>query len=90
MLKLLMRLVKDECAHLKPDSDDYYFPSDTFARVVKGIVSADNLDDEVKAEWVETYVDAYEDVRYSFFVAIKYVFVALPRCFASPPPANSN
>lgn len=68
-----MRLVKEEGTHLRPEGEDYYFPNETFAKVVKAMVTSDRLDDEAKSEWVEKYVDAYDDVRYSFFVAIKYV-----------------
>jgi len=71
VLTLLMRLVKDEGVHQKPEGEEYYFPADTFAKVVKGIVVAENMDDAAKVTWVEKYVDVYEDVRYSFFTAIK-------------------
>lgn len=70
-MTLLMRLVKEEGTHLRPDGEEYYFPNGTFARIVKGIVAAENIDDETKAAWVGKYVDAYDDVRYSFFVAVK-------------------
>lgn len=73
-LTLLMRLVKEEGTHVVPEGEAYYFPNDTFYRIVKGIVVADNMDEEVKREWVEKYVDVYDDVRYSFFTAIKYSF----------------
>jgi U3 small nucleolar RNA-associated protein 19 len=71
-MTLLMRLVKEEAAHQKPEGDEYYFPQGTFGKMVEAVVRATNLDDEAKAEWVEKYVDVYDDVRFSFFVAIKY------------------
>ena len=70
-LTLLMRLVKEEGTHLRPEGEEYYFPNDTFAKIVKGVVVAGNLDEEAKQEWIEKYVDAYDDVRYSFFTAVK-------------------
>ncbi|KAF8249977.1 CBF-domain-containing protein [Wilcoxina mikolae CBS 423.85] len=70
-LTLLMRLVKEEGTHVVPEGEAYYFPNDTFYKIVRGVVAADNMDEEVKREWVEKYVDVYDDVRYSFFTAIK-------------------
>lgn len=67
-----MRLVKEEGTHLRPEGEEYYFPNETFAKVVKAMVVSDKLDDEAKGEWVEKYVEKYDDVRYSFFMAIKY------------------
>jgi U3 small nucleolar RNA-associated protein 19 len=72
-LTLLMRLLKDEGAHLKPDGEDYYFPHDTFGRIVSAALSAEHLDEEVKAELAKKYINCYDDVRYSFFTAMKYV-----------------
>lgn len=67
-----MRLVKEEGVHLRPEGEEYYFPSETFTKIVRAVVAAEKLDDKAKSEWVEKYVDTYDDVRYSFFVAIKY------------------
>ena len=71
-LTLLMRLLKDEGAHLKPEGEDHYFPHDTFGRIVGAALSAEHLDEEVKAELAEKYINRYDDVRYSFFTAMKY------------------
>ena len=74
-LTLLMRLVKDEAALLRPAGHTcYFFPNESFAAIVRAIVavpSSGGLTDEARREWVGGYVDVFDDVRYSFFTAIR-------------------
>ena len=76
-LTLLMRLIKDEAVLLRPAGHTcYFFPNESFAAVVRAIVvapspSSSPSSGEARREWVANYVDVYDDVRYSFFAAIK-------------------
>jgi len=66
-LTLLMKLVKEEGAHLKGPGDDYFFPHDLMARVVKGVLYTDFSEDAtLRNEFVQKWLDEYHDVRYSF------------------------
>ncbi|KAI5792104.1 CBF/Mak21 family-domain-containing protein [Pyronema domesticum] len=72
-LTLLMRLVKEEGKHLIPEGESYYFPHDLFSKIVKAIISSESLDEETKKDFVEKYIDTYDDVRYSFFSSMKRI-----------------
>ncbi|KAI5779314.1 CBF/Mak21 family-domain-containing protein [Geopyxis carbonaria] len=69
-LTLLMRLVKEEATHLKPPGEECFFPYDSFGKVIKALYLAENVDEPSKMEFVEKYVNEYDDIRYSFFMAI--------------------
>lgn len=69
-LTLLMRLVKEDASHLKPVGDESYFPHALFGRVVKALVYAEILDENVKGEFVTKYLNEYDDIRYSFYTAV--------------------
>ena len=68
-----MRLVKAESEHLSPPGEEAYFPHKLFQRIVEALVYAENLKDYVRIQFAEKYLDVYDDIRYSFFAAIKYV-----------------
>ena len=70
-----MRLVKEEAAHLKPVGEEYFFPLESFGKVIKALVPASNVDEEYKMEFVEKYVNEYDDIRYGFLIGITYVTV---------------
>lgn len=71
-LTLLMRLLKEEGAHLAGEGDMYFFPHDLMARIAKGMLYLDFSEDTtLRDEFVEKWLDEYHDVRYSFlFVAL--------------------
>ncbi|PUU74040.1 CBF/Mak21 family-domain-containing protein [Tuber borchii] len=71
VLWLLMRLVKAESEHLSPPGEEAYFPHKLFQRIVEALVYAENLEDYVRIQFAEKYLDVYDDIRYSFFTAIK-------------------
>ncbi|KAF8476865.1 CBF/Mak21 family-domain-containing protein [Kalaharituber pfeilii] len=74
-LTLLMRLLKEEGTQLRPAEDEYCFPHGLMARISKGILYSDFSDEiALREEFVEKYLDAYHDVRYSFlFVTLTLV-----------------
>jgi U3 small nucleolar RNA-associated protein 19 len=65
-----MRLVKEEAEHLAPPGGECYFPHALFRRIIGALVYAEKLDDNVRDEFVHKYLEEYDDVRYSFLVAI--------------------
>jgi len=66
-LTLLMKLVKEEGAHLKGPGDDYFFPHDLMARIAKGVLYTDFSEHAtLRDEFVQKWLDEYHDVRYSF------------------------
>lgn len=69
-LALLMRLVREDAAHLKPAGDELYFPHALFGRAVKALVYAEGLDKSVKDEFVTKYLNQHDDIRYSFYIAV--------------------
>ncbi|PWW78911.1 CBF-domain-containing protein [Tuber magnatum] len=71
VLWLLMRLVKAAAEHLTPPGEEAYFPHGLFQRIVESLVCAENLGDYVRIQFAENYLDVYDDIRYSFFAAIK-------------------
>ncbi|KAG0633255.1 CBF/Mak21 family-domain-containing protein [Tuber brumale] len=71
VLWLLTRLVKAESEHLTPPGEEAYFPHKLFRRIVEALVYAENLEDYVRIQFAEKYLDVYDDIRYSFFSAIK-------------------
>ncbi|KAF8426320.1 CBF/Mak21 family-domain-containing protein [Tirmania nivea] len=78
-LTLLMKLVKEEGAHLKGPGDDYFFPHDLMARIANGILYTDFSEDAtLRDEFVQKWLDEYHDVRYSFlFVTLTLAEQAL-------------
>lgn len=68
-----MRLVKEEAAHLKPVGEEYFFPLESFGKVIRALVPASNVDEEYKMQFVEKYVNEYDDIRYGFLIGITYV-----------------
>lgn len=74
-LTLLMKLAKEEGAHLK-GTDEYFFPHDLMARIAKGILYLDSGDNATfRDEFVQKWLDEYHDVRYSFLFVALYVLL---------------
>lgn len=69
VLHVLTRLLKEEATHLKPASEECYFPHESFGKVVKALLLSEVVSEEIKMKWVEDYVNQYDDVRYAFYTA---------------------
>lgn len=67
-LTLLMRLVKDSAAH-RTASENSVWRDGLFTMVIKGIIGAE-AGKHVRAEFVERYVEKYDDVRFYTFSAL--------------------
>nr|POF26384.1 uncharacterized protein CFP56_22533 [Quercus suber] len=72
-ITLLMRIVKVETTQDPKRSEQAWRQNSTFPAVVKALVEV--LDaDGARQEFVENYVEEFDDVRYYTFVAIKQFF----------------
>lgn len=67
-LTLLMRLVKESAAHLK-FSEESIWRDGLFTKVIRRIIGAES-GDAIRAEFVEKYVEEYDDVRFYTFAAL--------------------
>ena len=66
-LTLMMRLIKEEGTHLTVPGNDYFFPHDLMARIVRVVLYLDVTGGvPLREEFVTKWLDAYHDVRYSF------------------------
>ena len=74
-LTLLMRLVKESAAHLR-FGEDSIWRGGLFAKVIRRLVEAE-CGDAVRAEFVEKYVEEYDDVRFYTFATLAYVSLLL-------------
>ncbi|KAK9368414.1 CBF/Mak21 family-domain-containing protein [Lipomyces kononenkoae] len=63
-LTILVRLVKEESIHLAPTKGEYYFAKALCKRIQHALLN--QSDDELLLEFVEKYVNKYDDLRYYF------------------------
>ncbi|KAK9237612.1 CBF/Mak21 family-domain-containing protein [Lipomyces kononenkoae] len=63
-LTIMVRLVKEESIHLAPTKGEYYFAKALFKRILHALLH--QSDDELLLEFVEKYVNKYDDLRYYF------------------------
>ena len=68
---LLMRLVKEEAAHLNNPKESVWRDG-IFGKLVHKLLE-DEVVEETKAGFVEKYVEKYDDVRYYTFALLAYV-----------------
>ena len=68
-----MQLLKEEASHLAPTGEECHFPHMLFEKIVSALVYAEKLEESTRDEFVRKYLDPYDDVRYSFLVAITYL-----------------
>ena len=61
-LTLIMRLTKEETTHLNA-MDDTVWRRGVFAEFLRALVEVDD-GEQIRAEFVETYVEKFDDVRY--------------------------
>ena len=74
-LTLLMRLLKEEAAHLN-NLKESVWRDGIFGKLVHTLVE-DEVVDETRAEFVEKYVEEYDDVRYYTFALLGYVIALI-------------
>ena len=74
-LTLLMRLVKEEATHLNK-SEEAIWRDGLFEKLLRTLVE-DGMAEDTRAEFVEKYVEEYDDVRYYTFARLAYVSVLL-------------
>lgn len=67
-LTLLMRLVKESATHLKV-SEESIWRDGLFTKAIRRIIGAE-AGGAIRAEFVEKYVEAYDDVRFYTFAAL--------------------
>ena len=70
-LTLLMRLVKAEAEHLE-FSEESIWRSGTFARVLKELIYSE-IAAEARVEFIQKYVEAFDDVRFYAFGRLRLV-----------------
>lgn len=69
-LTLAMRLLKAEGQNPQSDKDEYSFPK-AFLRDIVGALCRSEVDSEVRQEYIEKFVDEFEDVRFYTFKAVQ-------------------
>lgn len=70
-LTLAMKVLKSEGEQLNSNKDFYVFPKEFLEEIVRAIFESRNY--AAGKEFVEKYVDEYDDVRFFTHQAIKYV-----------------
>lgn len=75
VLTLLMRLVKEEAAHLDNPKESIWRDG-VFGKLVHTLVE-DEAVEETRAEFVKKYIKKYDDVRYYTFALLAYVRVLM-------------
>lgn len=70
-LTLIMRLVKEKVSHLNR-SEDAIWQNDLFGQLVQTLIE-EQVAEETRAEFVETYIENYDDIRYYTFACLGYV-----------------
>jgi len=68
---LSMRLLKAEAQYLN-GTGEYSFPGASFSELVTGLMRPE-VDDSVRAEFVEKFVDEYDDIRYYAFRTLREI-----------------
>ena len=70
-LTVIMRLVKEKVPHLN-QSEDAVWQKGLFGQLVQTLIEKD-VAEETRAEFVEKYVQKFDDVRYYTFACLTYV-----------------
>ncbi|KAJ2895667.1 hypothetical protein MKZ38_006273 [Zalerion maritima] len=73
-LTLALRLLKSEGLYIS-DKDEYSFPRAFLTKIVKVLLYSETGDD-VRQEFVEKYVQEYQDIRFFSFQAIEVILKA--------------
>ena len=84
-LTLAMKVLKSEGEQLNNSKDFYVFPKEFLEDIIRALFETRNY--AVGKEFVEKYVDEYDDVRFFTHQAIKCV---LPLSFLSPLSVDNN
>lgn len=75
-LTVIMRLVKEKALHLN-QSEDAVWQKGLLGQLVQILIEKD-VAEETRAEFVEKYVQKFDDVRYYTFACLAYVSVSPP------------
>lgn len=67
-LTVVMRLVKEKALHLN-QSEDAFWQNGLFGKLVQTLIE-ENVAEETRTEFVEKYVEKYDDVRYYTFACL--------------------
>lgn len=70
-LTVLVRLVKEKASHLN-QSEDATWHNGLFGKLVQALI-AEEVFEEIRAEFVEIYARKYEDIRFYTFACLAYV-----------------
>ena len=81
-LTVVVRLVKEKASHLN-HSEDAVWQKGLFGQLVQTLVEKE-VAEETRAEFVEKYVEEYDDVRYYTFACLAYVEARHDWTFANP------
>lgn len=68
---LSMRLLKAEAQYLS-GTGEYSFPGASFSEFIVGLVQPE-VDDSVRAEFIEKFVDEYDDIRFYTFRTLREI-----------------
>ncbi|RUP48225.1 hypothetical protein BC936DRAFT_144819 [Jimgerdemannia flammicorona] len=66
-LNVLLDLLRVESSHLTLVSKSHHFANDHYARVVEAVLANPNFSQPLQAEFVDKYINVYDDLRYYFF-----------------------
>ena len=70
-LTVVMRLVKEKASHLNR-SEDAIWHNDLFGQLVQTLIE-EQVAEETRAEFIKTYIENYDDVRYYTFACLGYI-----------------
>lgn len=70
-LTVAMRLIKEKASHLNR-SEDAIWQNDIFGQLVQTLIE-EQIAEETRAEFIEKYVEKYDDIRYYSFACLGYV-----------------
>ncbi|KAI9316357.1 CBF/Mak21 family-domain-containing protein [Dichotomocladium elegans] len=66
-LKIQMALIKTQTEYVKEQYNKYRFPDAIFKPLVYAVITNPNLSELLRKEFLEKYVNAYDDIRYHFY-----------------------
>ncbi|KAI8984139.1 hypothetical protein BDF20DRAFT_905204 [Mycotypha africana] len=66
-LTILMNNMKAESEYFMSTKGTYHFANNLYGPIVKEIISTENLNDHLRKEFLEKYLNIYDDLRHYFF-----------------------
>ncbi|KAI8972279.1 hypothetical protein BDB01DRAFT_845146 [Pilobolus umbonatus] len=86
-LNILMSIVKSESEHAKERTKNYHFANEFYGPVVKSLVLNKNLNDHLKREVIDKYINVYDDLRHYFY---KNTASVIERLLEQEEPSSSS